>query len=134
MAVGNSTIAGSGYAFFCVMAGVFITALYSFRMFFMVFHGKERMDEDARHHLHESPWVVTLPLVLLAIPSLVIGWPTIGPMLFGDFFAGAIYVPPRTMCLGRSISTVPGASCCTALRRRCCTWRWVVLPRPGTCT
>ena len=101
VAVGNSTIAGSGYAFFCVMAGVFITALYSFRMFFMVFHGKERMDEDARHHLHESPWVVTLPLVLLAIPSLVIGWPTIGPMLFGDFFAGAIYVAPAHDVLGQ---------------------------------
>ena len=93
-AVGHSTIAGSGYAYFCVMAGVFITALYSFRLFFMVFHGRERMDEDARHHLHESPWVVTLPLVLLAIPSLIIGWPTIGPVLFGDYFAGAIFVAP----------------------------------------
>ncbi|MBT8422447.1 MAG: NADH-quinone oxidoreductase subunit L [Gammaproteobacteria bacterium] len=94
IAVGNSTIAGSSYAFFCVMAGVFITALYSFRLFFLVFHGNERIDEDARHHLHESPWVVTVPLVLLAIPSLIIGWPTIGPALFGDFFEGAIYVAP----------------------------------------
>lgn len=93
-AVGHSTIAGSGYAYFCVVAGVFITALYTFRLFFMVFHGQERMDEDARHHLHESPWVVTLPLVLLAIPSLIIGWPTIGPVLFGDYFAGAIFVAP----------------------------------------
>jgi NADH-quinone oxidoreductase subunit L len=93
-AVGHSTIAGSGYAYFCVVAGVFITALYTFRLFFMVFHGRERMDEDARHHLHESPWVVTLPLVLLAIPSLIIGWPTIGPVLFGDYFAGAIFVAP----------------------------------------
>jgi NADH-quinone oxidoreductase subunit L len=93
-AVGHSTLAGSGYAYFCVMAGVFITALYTFRLFFMVFHGRERMDEDARHHLHESPWVVTLPLVLLAIPSLIIGWPTIGPVLFGDYFAGAIFVAP----------------------------------------
>jgi len=101
IAVGNSTIAGSSYAFFCVMAGVFITALYSFRMFFLVFHGKERMDEDARHHLHESPWVVTVPLVLLAIPSLIVGWPTIGPALFGDFFAGAIYVAPAHDVLGQ---------------------------------
>jgi NADH-quinone oxidoreductase subunit L len=94
-AVHYSEIAGSGYAYYCVLAGVFITALYSFRMFFLVFHGKERMDEDARHHLHESPWVVTVPLVLLALPSLFIGWPTIGPLLFGDFFAGAILVLPQ---------------------------------------
>ncbi len=100
VAVENSTIAGSGYAAFCVIAGVFVTALYSFRMFFLVFHGKERMDEDARHHLHESPWVVTLPLVLLAIPSLVIGWPTIGPVVFGDYFAGAIQVLPQHDVIG----------------------------------
>jgi NADH-quinone oxidoreductase subunit L len=99
-AVGHSTIAGSGYAWFCVMAGVFITALYSFRLFFLVFHGKERVDEDAKAHLHESPWVVTLPLVLLAIPSLVIGWPTIGPMLFGDYFGSAIFVLPAHDVLG----------------------------------
>jgi NADH-quinone oxidoreductase subunit L len=99
-AVGHSTIAGSGYAYFCVMAGVFVTALYTFRMFFLVFHGKERIDEDARHHLHESPWVVTLPLVMLAIPSIIIGWPTIGPMLFGDFFGGAIFVLPAHNVLG----------------------------------
>jgi len=94
-AVHFSSIAGSGYAYYCVLAGVFITALYSFRMFFLVFHGNERIDEDARHHLHESPWVVTLPLVLLAIPSLLIGWPTLGPLLFGDFFTGAIQVLPQ---------------------------------------
>jgi NADH-quinone oxidoreductase subunit L len=93
-AVALSTIPGSGYALFCVMVGVFVTALYSFRMFFLVFHGNERIDEDARHHLHESPWVVTVPLVLLAIPSLVIGWPTIGPVLFGDYFGTAIFVLP----------------------------------------
>ncbi len=101
IAVGNSTIAGSSYAFFCVMAGVFVTALYSFRMFFLVFHGNERIDEDARHHLHESPWVVTLPLVLLAIPSVVIGWPTVGPLLFGDYFADAIFVLPQHDVLGQ---------------------------------
>jgi NADH-quinone oxidoreductase subunit L len=99
-AIGHSEIPGSGYAYACVLIGVFVTALYSFRMFFMVFHGKERMDEDARHHLHESPWVVTVPLVLLAIPSLVIGWSTIGPLLFGDFFAGAIVVSPNHDVLG----------------------------------
>ena len=100
-AVHFAEIPGAGYAWACLMIGVFVTALYSFRMFFLVFHGNERMDEDARHHVHESPWVVTVPLVLLAIPSLVIGWPTIGPMLFGDFFAGAIYVAPEHNVLGQ---------------------------------
>jgi len=83
---------GSGYAYFCVLVGVFVTALYSFRMFFLVFHGPERIDDDARGHLHESPWVVTVPLILLAIPSVLIGWPTIGPLLFGDFFGSSIFV------------------------------------------
>jgi NADH-quinone oxidoreductase subunit L len=74
---------------------VFVTALYSFRLVFMTFHGKERMDEHTREHLHESPWVVTVPLVLLAIPSVVIGWVTVGPVLFGGFFYGAIQHSPH---------------------------------------
>jgi NADH-quinone oxidoreductase subunit L len=74
------------------LTGVFVTALYTFRMFFLVFHGEERIDDDARGHLHESPWVVTVPLILLAIPSFIIGWPTIIPLLFGDFFGDAIFV------------------------------------------
>jgi NADH-quinone oxidoreductase subunit L len=94
-AVHESHLPGAGYAYFCVLTGVFITALYSFRMFFMTFHGKERMDHHTQEHLHESPWVVTLPLVLLAIPSAVIGWLGIGNMLFGDFFKGAINVLPQ---------------------------------------
>ncbi|MEM1262698.1 MAG: NADH-quinone oxidoreductase subunit L [Pseudomonadota bacterium] len=81
-------------AYWSVLLGVFVTALYSFRMFFLVFHGKERMDEHTRSHLHESPAVVWVPLALLAIPSAVIGWFTIGPVLFGDYFAGAIVVRP----------------------------------------
>lgn len=93
-AVGHASRAGSDYAYFCVLTGVFVTAVYSFRMFFLVFHGEERIDEHVRGHLHESPWVVTLPLVLLAIPSVIIGWPMIGPMLFGDFFGDAIFVLP----------------------------------------
>ncbi len=93
-AVHVSSIPGAGYAYWCVLLGVFITAFYTFRLMFMTFHGKERMDEHTREHLHESPWVVTLPLVLLAIPSLIAGWPDIGPLLFGDFFQGAIYVTP----------------------------------------
>ena len=104
-----STLPGAGFAYFAVMAGVFVTAFYSFRMYFLVFHGKERFDQnpDAHHddhHAHddhghghdhkphESPWVVTAPLVLLAIPSVVIGYLTIGPMLFGDFFKDSIFV------------------------------------------
>ncbi|MFK8053364.1 MAG: NADH-quinone oxidoreductase subunit L [Woeseiaceae bacterium] len=77
-------------AYWSVLAGVFITALYSFRMFFLVFHGEPRMDAHTREHLKESPLVVTIPLILLAIPSLAIGWFTIQPMLFGYFFDGAI--------------------------------------------
>jgi len=99
-AVGLATIPGARYAFVCLMIGVFVTALYSFRMFFLVFHGEERLDEEARHHVHESPWVITLPLVLLAIPSVIIGWPLIGPVLFGGYFDGAILVTGEHDVLG----------------------------------
>jgi NADH-quinone oxidoreductase subunit L len=116
-AVGESHRAGAGYAYFCVMAGVFVTALYSFRLLYMTFHGKERFVVDDHHghahddhghhesgHLahapHESPWVITLPLVLLAIPSVVIGWTTIGPMLFGGWFGKAIHVEETNDVLG----------------------------------
>jgi NADH-quinone oxidoreductase subunit L len=108
MAVHASNLPASGFAYFAVLAGVFVTAFYSFRLYFLVFHGKERFDQnpdahhghgndhhDAHSKPHESPWVVTVPLVLLAIPSAVIGFFTIGPMLFGDFFQSAIYVNPE---------------------------------------
>ncbi len=105
-AVAESHLPGAGFAYFAVLAGVFVTAFYSFRMYFLVFHGKERFDQnpDAHHdhddhHAkgdhskpHESPWVVWVPLVLLAIPSVLIGYFTIESMLFGDFFKGAIFV------------------------------------------
>ncbi len=102
-AVMESHLPGAGFAKFAVMAGVFVTAFYSFRMYFLVFHGKERFDQNPdahhddhhgdHHHVpHESPWVVTLPLVLLAIPSVFIGYLTIEPMLFGNFFNDAIFV------------------------------------------
>ncbi|MDX9716656.1 NADH-quinone oxidoreductase subunit L [Thauera sp. AutoDN2] len=117
-AVHASEIAGSGYALFCVLLGVFVTAFYSFRMYFLVFHGEERFgkahnhahhdhhgdhdDEEpsADHHHglapgqkpHESPWVVTVPLVLLAVPSVLIGFFTIDPMLFGGWFKDVIFV------------------------------------------
>src|SRR5450631_2154289 len=93
-AVSESHRAGAGYAYFCVLSGVFITALYTFRMFFMTFHGKGRMDRHTEAHLHESPWVITLPLIVLAVPSALIGWFTVQPMLFGDFFDGALRVLP----------------------------------------
>jgi NADH-quinone oxidoreductase subunit L len=91
-AVHHSHLAGSGFAYFSVVAGVFITALYSFRLFFMTFHGKQRMDVETWKHLHEAPAVVTVPLVVLAIPSVILGAFLIGPMLFGDYFGDAIYV------------------------------------------
>ena len=79
-------------AYLSVLLGVFVTALYSFRMFFLVFHGEERMSAEEKSHLHETPAVVTVPLILLAIPSAVIGWFTAGPVLFGGYFGDAIYV------------------------------------------
>jgi NADH-quinone oxidoreductase subunit L len=100
-AVHLSTRPGHTYAYFCVLTGVFITALYTFRMFFMTFHGKPRMDHHTEEHLHESPWVVTLPLILLAIPSAVIGWFTVEPVLFGGYFGGAIHVLPANDVLTR---------------------------------
>ncbi len=138
-AVHASHLWGSGFAYFAVIAGVFVTAFYSFRMYFLVFHGEERFGkahahDDHAHHAHhddhshngegkdptalheatahheededdhghhglapgqkphESPLVVTLPLILLAIPSVIIGFFAIGPMLFGDFFKNVIYI------------------------------------------
>jgi len=108
-AVGHANRAGSDFAYFCVLAGVFVTALYSFRLFFLVFHGPERIDEDARGHLRESPWVITLPLVLLAIPSVIIGWPTIGPLLFDDFFGNSIFVLPANDVLAEMGRNFHGA-------------------------
>jgi NADH-quinone oxidoreductase subunit L len=93
-ALHESGTEGAGYAYWCALVGVFVTALYSFRLVFMTFHGRERMDEHTREHLHESPWVVTLPLVALAVPSIAIGWLTVGPVVFGGFFAGAIAQAP----------------------------------------
>jgi len=105
MAVHASSLPAAGFAYFAVLAGVFITAFYSFRMYFLVFHGVERFDQNpdahhshghddhGHHHKpHESPWVVTLPLVLLAVPSVFIGYLAIEPMLFGGTLKDAIYV------------------------------------------
>ena len=104
MAVEASRLPGAGFATFAVVAGVFVTAFYSFRMYFLVFHGTERFHhkphppaDDHGHHgdhhePHESPWVVTVPLVMLAVPSVVIGYLTIQPLLFGDFFKDAVFI------------------------------------------
>ena len=83
---------GVAFATFAVYAGVVITALYSFRMLYLAFHGPTRMDEATRAHAHESPWVVTVPLILLAIPSVLIGYFTVVPLLFGGALADAIFV------------------------------------------
>ena len=112
-AVGLSHRWAADYAYWCVLLGVFVTALYTFRMLFMTFHGPERFRHAAHddhgahdahghaaHDPHESPWVVTLPLILLAIPSVIIGYFTIGPVLFGDYFAGSIFVLEKNDVLG----------------------------------
>jgi NADH-quinone oxidoreductase subunit L len=110
-AVGQSHRFGATYAYWCVLCGVFVTALYTFRMLFMTFHGPERFrDTHAQDHApehagaehggghalepHESPWVVTLPLIALAIPSVLIGALTVGPVLFGSYFGSSIFVLP----------------------------------------
>jgi len=100
-AVHGSQTAGAGFAYLCVLLGVFITAFYSFRMFFLVFHGEERMDQHTKEHLHESPRVVTVPLILLAIPSVILGAMTIGGMLFGGYFGSAIQVAEKHDVLAR---------------------------------
>jgi NADH-quinone oxidoreductase subunit L len=91
-AVHLSTLPGSGFAYFAVVSGVFVTAFYSFRLLFLTFHGKERMDEETRKHLKESPLVVTFPLIMLAIPSVVAGALYVYPMLYGHFFGNSIHV------------------------------------------
>lgn len=116
------------YGYYAVLLGVFVTAFYSFRLLYLTFHGKERFRDVAHHEPHdeehadahhdenadahhghhgpvephESPWVVTVPLVLLAIPSIFIGFFTVGPMLFGDFFRGAIEVMPAHDTVARA--------------------------------
>jgi NADH-quinone oxidoreductase subunit L len=118
-AVKYANVTGASFAYWSVLIGVFITSFYSFRMYFLVFHGKERWgtndhSEDAEddhghdpHHglnagdkPHESPWVVTLPLILLAIPSVVVGCVAINAFIAGDFFKDVIYVDPKHPAMG----------------------------------
>ncbi|MDI1351417.1 MAG: NADH-quinone oxidoreductase subunit L [bacterium] len=92
-----SQIPGSSYAYFCVCAGAMVTAMYTFRSLFMTFHGKPRMDEHTLSHVHESPWVVWLPLVILAIPSIILGYILYMPMLFKTpaLLSSSIFVLPE---------------------------------------
>ena len=107
-AVHHANVPGSGIAYWALLSGVFVTAFYSFRMYFLVFHGKPRFEtahghdahgHDAHGHdghgahvPHESPWVVTVPLVLLAIPSIIIGALAADSMITGEYFKGVITV------------------------------------------
>ena len=90
-AVHFADIPGANFAYFCVLVTVFVTAFYTFRMLFMTFHGSPRMDQHTREHLHESPWVVTLPLIILVIPAIGAGW-LIESMLFGNYFGDSIHI------------------------------------------
>ncbi|MEL0082720.1 MAG: NADH-quinone oxidoreductase subunit L [Gammaproteobacteria bacterium] len=108
-AVKHSQLPGAGFAYIAVLAGVFVTSLYSFRLLFLVFHGKERMDEETRGHLHETPLVVTGPLMALAIPSVIIGALAMEPMLFGGYFGDAIFVLPAHQTLAELQSHWHGA-------------------------
>ncbi|MEH6999048.1 MAG: NADH-quinone oxidoreductase subunit L [Limnobacter sp.] len=123
-AVHFSTLPAADFAYFAVVAGVFITAFYSFRMYFLVFHGKERF-HDVQHHddhgddhhahhgpvqPHESRWVVTLPLILLAIPSVIIGYIAVEPMLHGTFFEGVITINPEHGAMAGLSSIFHGAA------------------------
>ena len=99
-AVHHSHIAGAAFAYYAVLVGVFVTALYSFRLVFLVFHGEERIDPHAKAHLHESPAVVWVPLVALAIPSVIAGAIAVGPMLFGEYFGHSIIVHHEHDVLG----------------------------------
>ena len=156
---------GATYAYLCVLSGVFITALYTFRMIFMTFHGEARWGKGGAAHghddhgrddhghddhghddhghggtPHESPWVVTLPLVLLAIPAVAIGYWTVGPMLFGGFFGESIQVLPKNDVVAALASHFHGAASFAlaapthppfwlALAGVLTAW-WVVIQRP----
>ncbi|MEJ5210860.1 MAG: NADH-quinone oxidoreductase subunit L [Burkholderiales bacterium] len=120
-AVRAANVPGAGFAYFAVVAGVFVTAFYTFRMYFLVFHGTERFREHLAHgdhgghgdHVagepHESPWVVWLPLVLLAIPSVGIGYFTVGAVLDGSAFGEAIHVAPQHPALAELAAHFHGA-------------------------
>ncbi|HEX9810705.1 MAG TPA: NADH-quinone oxidoreductase subunit L [Burkholderiales bacterium] len=100
-AVHDSTLPGSGLAYAAVLGGVLVTSFYTFRLLFLVFHGKPRMDHDTLHHVKESPLVVTIPLVLLAIPSVIAGAAMLEPVVFGNYFGSAIKILPQHEALAK---------------------------------
>jgi NADH-quinone oxidoreductase subunit L len=106
-AVHFANIPGAGFAYFCAVTTVFVTAFYTFRLLFMTFHGKPRMDHHTEEHLHESPWVVTLPLVILATASIGAGW-VIEPMLFGGYFGNAIQILPQHEAIAKMAAEYHG--------------------------
>jgi len=91
-----SNLPGASYAYWCVLLGALVTTLYSFRSFFMVFHGQPRMDKKTYDHVHESPWMIGLPLVLLAIPSVILGYILYAPMILNNpsLLSDAVHVLP----------------------------------------
>lgn len=108
----ESALTGASYAYFCVAAGAFVTAFYSFRALFLTFHGKPRMDHHTLEHVKESPWVICLPLILLVIPSIALGWLLIGPMIFAkpSLLAPSIFVLPAHDALQTVIAHLNTAS------------------------
>ena len=140
-AVHLSQAPGAGLAYWAILLSVFVTALYTFRMLFLTFHGEERMDRHTREQLKESPLVVTVPLVLLAIPSAMIGWYTIEPLLFDGFFGGSIMVLPAQDVLARLghefhgpaafvLHGIKGPAFWLAMSGIATAW-WVYLKNPG---
>lgn len=111
-AVGHSDIPGAYYAYICVLLGAFVTALYTFRAFFLTFHGKEKIPQETKKHLHETSWVMTLPLILLAIPSVVLGFILIKPLIYGQpsMLGDTIQVASNHNVLGAMASDFHGAS------------------------
>ena len=140
-AVHLSQAPGAGLAYWAILLSVFVTALYTFRLLFLTFHGEERMDRHTREQLKESPLVVTVPLVLLAIPSAMIGWYTIEPLLFDGFFDGSIMVLPAQDVLARLghefhgpaafvLHGIKGPAFWLAMSGIATAW-WVYLKKPG---
>jgi NADH-quinone oxidoreductase subunit L len=121
--VHHSTLPGAHYAYWCVLLGAFVTPLYTFRALFMTFHTKERMNVEMQRHLHESSWVILLPLILLAIPSLIAGQILIGPMLFANqtILGNTVFVLPQHNTMTEIAANFQGAN-------------WMALKAGGTLT
>ncbi len=111
-AVHLSTLPGARYAYFCVLIGAFVTPLYIFRALFLTFHTKERMDAETKKHLQESPWVILIPLIALAVPSIIVGGIFIGPMLYHQpsLLGDSIFVLPQHNVLAQLAKEYHGAT------------------------